>query len=80
MAKAVQEPEEVTGEVVRVKPAKKAEKRTIDIEIDKSIKVTDSKKGIATQSIHEEVHLELDEDVQQQGLFDAPDDTIDMIE
>ena len=66
--------DEIPAEDVEVMPAKKSKKRTIDIEVDKSIKVTDSKSGTIIKSVHDELHIEVDDE--QQGLFDMPSDPV----
>lgn len=68
-AEPVEVPEVV--QTVEVKPAKKAATRHVDVEIDKSVKVTDNKTGVTVEATeHQEMHVDFDEDGgQQQGLF-----------
>ena len=65
--------DEIPAEDVEVMPAKKPKER-IDIEVDKSIKVTDSTSGTMIKSVHDELHIEVDDE--QQGLFDMPSDPV----
>ncbi|MEX0849142.1 MAG: DNA gyrase subunit A [Candidatus Dependentiae bacterium] len=62
---------EVPAESVEVMPAQSVKTNSVDVAIDKSIKVTDNNTGVTVEATeHDEMHIEFnDGNDQQQGLF-----------
>ncbi len=57
-------------EAVGVMPAQKATVQHVDVTIDKSIKVTDDTTGVTIEAAeHDEMHFDVDNSGEQQGLF-----------
>ncbi len=57
-------------EAVGVMPAQKATVQHVDVTIDKSIKVTDDETGVTVEATeHGEMHFDVDNSGEQQGLF-----------